>query len=772
MSAIKNVVQAVMKTAVELAPDTWLPGGKPDSLIQHKHGLIGAPISRLDGQLKVTGAAPFAAEFPVDGMVYAALAYSTIPKGRIKTLDTTAAEAAPGVVLVMTHQNAPKLKPTPVFNSEPKAAGPSDLPILQDDRIHWNGEAIAVVLAETQEEADYAKSLIRATYELEDAVVAFDSAKTHARLPANIFGEPATLEKGDAEASLAAAQHKVDVTYKTPHYNHSAIELHAATLFWNSGGELFIHDASQAVVQAAWTLAQVFGIKEEQVHISSPYVGGGFGGKTLWSHHILAAAAAKVSERPVRIVLSREGVYRTVGGRTTTEQRVAIGADADGRFDALIHTGIAAMTAHNDCPEQFTFPARHLYSAGSFKIMQQVADMDMIANTFMRAPGESVGTFALECAVDELAGQMGIDPIELRIRNEPENDPTSDKPFSARHIVEAYRAGAERFGWEKRNPAPRSRREGEWLIGLGCGTATYPYYRMPGGAARITLTKNGQATIDVAAHEMGMGTATAQTQVAAERLGLPMECVRLNYGDSSLAGAFLAGGSSQTASIGAAVIAAHRLLVTDLLKLAGKQSPLHGLSVDEVGSLNRGLCKLDEPARCESYQAILRRANQDQLTAEASASAPLEIMHWSMHSFGAMFAEVRVNAITGEVRVSRFLGSFDCGRILNAKTAKSQFRGGIIMGIGLALMEETQFDERNGRIANPSLAEYHVPVHLDVPEIDVIWTDIPDPHAPMGARGIGEIGITGTGAAIANAVYNACGKRVRELPITLDKLIF
>lgn len=772
MSAIKNVVQAAMKTAVELAPDTWLPGGKPDSLIQHKHGLIGAPISRLDGQLKVTGAAPFAAEFPVDGMVYAALAYSTIPKGRIKTLDTTAAEAAPGVVLVMTHQNAPKLKPTPVFNSEPKAAGPSDLPILQDDRIHWNGEAIAVVLAETQEEADYAKSLIRATYELEDAVVAFDNAKTHARLPANIFGEPATLEKGDAEASLAAAQHKVDVTYKTPHYNHSAIELHAATLFWNSGGELFIHDASQAVVQAAWTLAQVFGIKEEQVHISSPYVGGGFGGKTLWSHHILAAAAAKVSERPVRIVLSREGVYRTVGGRTTTEQRVAIGADADGRFDALIHTGIAAMTAHNDCPEQFTFPARHLYSAGSFKIMQQVADMDMIANTFMRAPGESVGTFALECAVDELAGQMGIDPIELRIRNEPENDPTSDKPFSARHIVEAYRAGAERFGWEKRNPAPRSRREGEWLIGLGCGTATYPYYRMPGGAARITLTKNGQATIDVAAHEMGMGTATAQTQVAAERLGLPMECVRLNYGDSSLAGAFLAGGSSQTASIGAAVIAAHRLLVTDLLKLAGKQSPLHGLSVDEVGSLNRGLCKLDEPARCESYQAILRRANQDQLTAEASASAPLEIMHWSMHSFGAMFAEVRVNAITGEVRVSRFLGSFDCGRILNAKTAKSQFRGGIIMGIGLALMEETQFDERNGRIANPSLAEYHVPVHLDVPEIDVIWTDIPDPHAPMGARGIGEIGITGTGAAIANAVYNACGKRVRELPITLDKLIF
>jgi xanthine dehydrogenase YagR molybdenum-binding subunit len=771
MSIIKNAVQAVTKTAVELAPDTWLPGGKSDPLIQHKHGLIGAPVSRLDGQLKVTGAARFAAEFSVDGMVYAALAYSTIPRGRINTLDTCAAEASPGVVLVMTHKNAPKLKPTPIFNSDPKAAGPSNLPILQDDRIHWNGETIAVVLAQTQEEADYAKSLIRVTYEVEPAIVAFDEAKTHARLPESVLGEPPKVESGDAEAALAAAQHKVDITYKTPHYNHNAIELHAATLFWNADEELFIHDASQAVVQTAWTLAQVFGIKEEQVHVTSPYVGGGFGGKTLWHHHVLAAAAAKIAGLPVRIVLSREGVYRTVGGRTTTEQRVAIGANADGHFDALIHTGTAAMTAHNDCPEQFTFPARHLYAAGSFKIVQEVADMDMVANTFMRAPGESIGTFALECTVDELAEKLDMDPVELRILNEPENDPTSGKPFSSRHIVEAYHAGAERFGWDKRNSTPCSRREGEWLIGMGCATATYPYYRMPGGAARITLTRDGDATVEVAAHEMGMGTATAHTQVAAERLGLPMECVKVNYGDSSLAGSFLAGGSSQTASIGAAVVAAHRELVTELLTLTGKGSPLHGLSADEVGSLNGGLCKLDEPTRCESYAAILRRANRDAIAAEASASPPLEMVHWSMHSFGAMFAEVRVNAITGETRVSRFLGSFDCGRILNAKTASSQFRGGIIMGIGLALMEETQFDERNGRIANPSLAEYHVPVHMDVPEIDILSTDIPDPYTPMGARGIGEIGITGTGAAISNAIYNACGKRVRELPITLDKLM-
>lgn len=770
MSVLKSAAQAVAKKAIEIAPDNWVPGGKPDPLIRQKHGLIGAPVSRRDGEFKVKGEATFAAEFPEDGLLYASLAYSSIAKGRIASLDTRAAEAAPGVALVMTHRNAPKMKPTPLFNSSPKAAGPSSLPIMQDASVHWNGESVAVVLAESQEQADYAKSLIKISYESERPLVAFKEAREHARYPESVMGEPPKVEVGDAEAALTSARYKVDAIYRTPRHNHNPIELHAVTLHWKDG-ELFIHDASQAVVQTAWTLAQVFGLKEEQVHVTSPYVGGGFGSKTPWHHHVLAAAASQLSGRPVRMVLSREGVYRTVGGRTNTEQRVAIGADSSGHFTALIHTGVAAMTSHNDCPEQFTFPARHLYTADNFKLGQQVADMDTVPNTFMRAPGESVGTFALESAVDELAEKLGIDPIELRARNEPEKDPTSGKPLSSRNIVQAYRDGAKRFGWSKRSATPGKRREGEWLVGMGCATATYPYYRMPGGGARITLTSDGCATVEVAAHEMGMGTATAQAQVAAERLGLALECVEVRYGDSALAGSFLAGGSSQTASIGAAMIAAHRALVTELLKLVEKDSPLHGLNADKVGACDGSLCSLKEPARRESYRSILRRAARDEVSAAADASAPAEMMHWSMHSFGAMFAEVRVNAITGETRVSRFLGSFDCGRILNAKTARSQFRGGIIMGIGLALMEETQFDERNGRIMNPSLAEYHVPVHMDVPEIDVVWTDIPDPHAPAGARGIGEIGITGTGAAIANAVYNACGKRVRELPITLDKLL-
>jgi xanthine dehydrogenase YagR molybdenum-binding subunit len=761
---------SIDKEAVALGPEGWGPGSTPDPLAGRTHGLVGAQVSRIDGPLKVRGAARFAAEVPMEGMVYAALAYSTIPKGRITTLDTGPAEAAPGVVLVMTHRNAPRMNPAPAFLAAEKGAAGDDLPVMQDDRIHWNGQPIAMVLARTHEQAEHAASLIRAAYAPEPAVTSFEEATARGTQPGKFAGEPLSFQSGDAEAALAAAPYRVDVTYRTPRHNHNAIELHAATLAWD-GDELTVHDTTQAVQHEAWTLAEIFGLREDQVHVSSPYVGGGFGGKALWRHQILAAAAAKLAGRPVRVTLSREGVYRVVGGRSATEQRVAIGAQADGRFDALIHTGTTAKTRHNYLPEPFIFPTMCLYAAGNLTLGVQVTEMDMLANTFMRAPGESVGSFALESAIDELAGQLDMDPVELRIRNEPDSDPVSGKPFSARHLVEAYRAGAERFGWDQRDPKPGTRREGEWLIGLGTATATYPYHRMPGGAARITLTGDGRARVEIAAHEMGMGTATAQSQVAAERLGLPLEQVTFAYGDSSFPGLVLAGGSQQTASIGTSVIAAQRELVGELLKLAGDDSPLAGLAPDEVGAINGGLADLSGGGGWESYAEILGRAGRDEVSAEAAAPPPLEMENWSMHSYGALFCEVRVNAVTGETRVGRFLGSFDCGRILNAKTAASQFRGGIIMGLGLALMEETLFDERYGRIVNPSLSEYHVPAHMDVPGIDVIWTDIPDPHAPVGARGIGEIGITGVGAAVANAVCNATGTRVRDLPITLDKLL-
>ncbi len=767
--SIKEAVQAVVTKVVQIAPDAWMPGATPDPLIRQKHGLVGTPVSRLDGPQKVSGTAQFAAEFPLERMVYAALKYSTVARGRITELDTTAAEAAPGVVLVMTYKNAPRLKPAPMFMSGPKAAAGDDLPSMQDDQVHWNGQPVALVLAETQEQADYAKSLVRATYETEASVTVFEAAKADSE-PGVFQGQPLLLEIGDAEAALAASPHKVDVVYRTPRHSHNPIELHAATVAWD-GDNLIVHDASQCVTHTAWSLAQIFDMKEEQVHVTSPYVGGGFGSKTLWQHQVLAAAASRLAGRPVRIVLSREGVYRIVGGRTLTEQRVAIGAQADGRFDALIQTGVVAMGRHNNMPEPFILPAKSGYKSGSFKLDVETAKMDMLSNTFMRAPGESVGTFALESAIDELAVELGMDPIELRIRNEPEKDPTSGVPFSSRHIVEAYVAGAERFGWNKRNTKPGTHRDGEWLIGMGCATATYPYYRLPGGAASITLTSDGRATVKIAGHEMGMGTATTQTMVTADRLGLAMQCVTVEYGDSHFPGVVLAGGSQQTASIGAAVTAAHHALITELLKLAGKDSVLSGLDADQVIGRDGYLCDVEKPERRESYVSLMARIGRAEITAEGAAPQPFEFMHWSMHSHGAMFCEARVNAVTGETRVTRFLGSFDCGRILNPKTASSQFRGGIVMGLGLALMEETQFDERRGRVMNPSLAEYHVPVHMDVPPIDVIWTDIPDPQAPMGAHGVGEIGITGVGAAVANAVYNATGKRVRDLPITLDKAL-
>jgi xanthine dehydrogenase YagR molybdenum-binding subunit len=766
----KGAFQGVVAKAVAVAPDSWIPGGVPDPLIRSQHGHIGKPVSRLDGPLKVAGAATFAAEFAMDDLVFAALVYSTIAKGRICDIDTSDAEAGNGVVLVMTHKNAPRLDPPPVFMSAEKAGSGDNLPVMQDDRIHWNGQPLAVVLAATQEQADHAASLIKVTYQAEPALTSFEHAKHNGPVPSQFMGEPLHVEIGDADGAFAAAPVKIDETYTTPRHSHNPIELHAVTLFWQ-GDTLRLHDAQQAVAHAAYTLAQVFKVKEDQVVVTSPYVGGGFGSKTLWSHHILAAAAARLARRPVRLVLSRKGVYRIVGGRSPTEQRVALGAEADGKLTAIIHSGVTVKTAHNAMPEPFILPTRSAYATTSMRLDVQHVELDMVGNTFMRAPGESVGTFALECAMDELAEKLGIDPIELRLRNEPDKDPVTGLPFSSRHIADAWRAGASRFGWGKRNTLPGSRREGDWLIGLGCATATYPYYRMPGGAARITLTQEGRVTIDIAAHEMGMGTATVHTQVAAERLGLPMEAITFNYGASTLPGVVLAGGSQQTASVGASVIAAHRALIEELIKLVGNDSPLAGLKAGDIDSRNMGICKLGEPDRHETYASILARAQRDTITVEATPPMPLELMHWSMHSHGAMFCEARVNVITGEPRISRFLGYFDCGRILNPKTAASQFRGGIIMGLGLALMEETQFDERNGRITNPSLSEYQVPVHADVPEIDVAWTDIPDPHTPMGARGIGEIGITGTGAAVANAIYNATGKRIRSLPMTLDKLL-
>lgn len=534
---------------------------------------------------------------------------------------------------------------------------------------------------------------------------------------------------------------------------------------------MIVHDATQMIHATAGSLAKIFGLKVDDVHVSSPYVGGGFGAKAMWDHQILGVAAAKLAGRPVRVTLSRASMHRLVGGRTRTEQRVALGADADGRLKALMHHGYGVKPLHSVCDEGFSLTGRSLYASESFDVVQHHVDLDLLANSFMRGPGETPGTFAIECAMDELAHALAMDPIELRRRNAATRDPVSGAPHSQNAMMEAYDLAAARIGWDRRTAAPGMRREGEWLIGMGCASGTFPFTRMPGTSARITIDAKGHAHVASAAHEMGMGTATVQRQHAADRLGLPLDRVTVTIGDSSLPFASFAGGSSQTASLAAAISAASGKLVTELIRLAGNDTPLAGLKSSEVEFAAGGLRSVKDPTRKESFASILRRAGRVELSVVGESGAPLEILKFSMHSTSAIFCELRVSEVTGEVRVGRLVGAFDCGRILNAKTATSQFKGGMIMGLGMALTEETLLDERTGRIMSTSLADYHVPVHLDVPDIDVLWTDIPDPRTPLGARGIGEIGTTGVAAAIANAVFNATGKRVRDLPLTLDKLI-
>ncbi len=764
-----SMVESMMETIAKALPDK-----KVDPLIQH-HDYVGQPLDRVDAQAKVQGEARFTAEFQVENIAYAVPVYSTIAKGKIRKIDSGTAKQTPGVLAVITHQNMPRMKAPPIvdFHNIGKGFALSDLPIMQNAEVHWDGEPVAIVVAETLEKAEHAASLVSVEYEIETPEVSFEHAKAGAFVPKDILGEPPEIKIGDGNKAFAEADVSVGHVYRTPRYNHNAIEPHATIAVWDENVGVAVFDATQSVNLTAHTLAHIFDLKVEDVQVVAPFLGGGFGGKIGWSNTPLCVAAAKVVNRPVKMVLSREGTFRMIGGRTLSEQHVALGARKDGKLTALIHTGLTATIASGRYAEQCTFPPRHLYSSPNLYVGQKVVYLDTVANTWMRAPGESIGTFALESAMDELAHELRMDPIELRRINEPEKDPTKDTEFSSRHLTEAYRSGAEKFGWYGRNPRPQSQRDGEWLVGQGVATAYYPFLRFP-AKARVRICADGSAIVQAPASEMGMGTATVQIQHAADRLGLPLHRVTFQYGDSSLPDTpMMAGGSNQTATTFAAVRAAVEEVHRELLKMAQKRSdsPLKGAKYEEVEARDGGLFRSGDKTRGELYAAILQKAGQASVEAETSSGPPMEMMKYSMASYGAQFCEVRVHEETGEVRVSRWLGSFDCGTIINPKTAASQLRGGIVMGIGMALTEETLFDERRGRIMNPSLAEYHVPVNLDVPRIEILFTGIPDPHAPLGARGIGELGITGVAAAIANAVFNATGKRVRDLPITLDKLL-
>jgi xanthine dehydrogenase YagR molybdenum-binding subunit len=739
---------------------------------------VGKPHDRIDGRAKVTGAAKFSAEIRADGMAHAYLVPAAVSKGRINAIDTAAAEVAPGVIAVITHKNAPKIGKTEPFNpmaEEPTSAA-TTAPVLQSDEIFWHGQPVAIVVADTFERARHAAALVEVAYDAKPAALTVAAERQRAYPPESIMGEPADITVGDPDGALKAAEVKVDRAYTTPRMNHNAIEPHATTVIWD-GNSVTVHDATQFVAGNQNTLAQQFGVKKQDVRVLAPFVGGGFGGKgSLWPHVTLAVLAGKVAKRPVKLALPRPHVYHGVGGRTATEQRVALGATRKGELTALIHTGITSTSPVNLMTEQFTFPARTLYASPNLLVQQRLVKLDIAPPTFMRAPGECPGTFALESALDELSYELGMDPLELRRLNEPTKNPTpkgkkkEHPPYSSRHLPELYKVGAEKFGWAKRTPKPRSMTDGRLLVGMGVAVAYYPAYQMA-AEARVRVLADGTAVGQCACHEMGMGTATTQTLALADQLGLPPDKVRFEYGDTKLPPGGVAGGSSQTISVGAAIAAAVAALKPKLLALAAKGSPLAGAKADDVVFADGGLARKNDPKKAVPFKELLGIANEKSVEAEGAGKPGEEQEKFALGSYGVQFCEVAVDPDFGTVRVRRFLGGFDAGVIISPKTARSQFVGGIVMGLGMALTEQTVADPRTGRIVNANLGEYLLPTHADVPAVDVFWLDYPDPVTPLGARGIGEIGITGVAAAVANAVYHATGVRVRDLPITPDKLL-
>ncbi len=705
---------------------------------------LGQPVSRVDGRQKVTGGATYAAEFGVPGQAQGAIVRSTIANGRIASIDTAAAERAPGVVTVLTHRNAPRL----AYRAHKAVVDPDvgeRLHVLQDDRVSHQGQPIALVIADTLEQANHAATLVRITYAPETEST--DITRVQPVLPTRQQtdqGErrPSETRRGDPERALTAAEVKVDQTYVIPRENHNPIEMHATIAAWD-GDRLTLWDKTQWVHNTADEIAAVFGIPAQNIRVVSPFVGGAFGsGLRTWPHVTLAALGARVARRPVKVMLSRREMYYSVGYRPHTVQRVALGASRDGRLAAIVHDGYQETSAYEEFTEALLNPSRFLHSCPSVYTRHRLAPMNVHTPTYMRAPGEVSGIFALESAMDELAVALNIDPIELRLRNEPEQDEFKKLPFSSRSTRGCYRVAAERFGWSRRNPEPRSMRDGRWLIGWGMAGATYPMNYAP-ASAMARLLPDGTAEVMSAASDMGPGTWTSMTQVAAETLGLPIERVKFMLGDTRLPRAPVHGGSLTMASVGSAVQAACRT--------AREQALARGGANDAADAVRR----IGQPVE---VLADVKPGDESQ--------------RFSMHAFGAVFVEVAVDPDLGETRVRRIVGAYGAGRIVNPKTTRSQCIGGMIGGIGMALMEHSVVDGRNGRIPNANFAEYAVPVHADAPPLmDVIFVEEHDPHVnPLGVKGVGEIAMVGVAPAITNAIFHATGKRIRELPVTPDKL--
>jgi xanthine dehydrogenase YagR molybdenum-binding subunit len=733
---------------------------------------IGQPISRIDGRLKVTGGARYTADIAPETIVHAAIVYSTIANGRIVSIDTAAAESAPGVLAVLTHKNMQRMKALPWSHLHPQ--GQTYLP-LQDDQIHYAGQPVALVIAATLDQATYAGTLTKVAYESHPPKV-FDlrTAKKDAIEPPQRMW-PLSSSIGDADKAIADAAVKIGHTYTMPDRHHNPMEPHVTLAVWDDTGTLTLYDSTQMVVGTRKLVSLVLGLPEEKINVVCEFLGGGFGGKSWsWPHTLLAALAAKMVNRPVRLQLSRAQMYSMVGHQPATVQTVVLGADHDGNLAGIRHDSVNPTSVFDDYVEYAAMASRHLWRAsGGIATSHKVVHVNRNSPVVLRAPMEARGHFALECAMDELAHETGIDPVELRLRNDAETDPYSGRPFSTRALRECMTEGAARFGWDKRTPEPRSMRHGRYLVGQGMAAAIYTHWRWP-GKARVTLNGDGSALVQAAAHDIGTGTYTIMAQVAADALGLPPDRVNVRLGDTRLPESHPAIGSSTTANGTAAVMLAAQAVREKAMVLAftGRDAPFAGAAPEDL-TVADGRLVLKKTNLNITYSELLARNGIASLTGDGDYT-PIEEANGpkAIFSFSAVFAEVRVDADLGLVRLNRVVGAYDAGRIINPKTARSQAIGGIIWGAGQALLEQSETDPVSGQFTNRNYSGYLVPTNADIPNLDVMFVGEFDVEAsPLGAKGLGELTAVSVAPAIANAVYHATGRRVRDLPITVEKVL-
>jgi xanthine dehydrogenase YagR molybdenum-binding subunit len=741
---------------------------------------IGGTLARVDGRAKVSGAARYSGEIPLPNLAHAVLIGAPVSSGRIAAIDTAEAEQAPGVVAVLTHLNLPKVAAPPKLLPSLaglSAPGQSFFP-MQGDGVHYAGQHVAIVVADTIERAEHAATLVRIDYDPTPPTAVLEQGRDQAYEPPRIFGGqlPGREARGDIEAGLREAEVRVEATYRFAANHHNPIEPSTSTAEWDDSGRLTIYDSTQGPTATQLTVAQLLGVPPTQIRVVSNFVGGSFGSKAMiWPHATLAALAARHVRRPVRLALTREQMFSSCGHREEQEQTLTLGTHADGRLTALRHHKLSLTSHFDDWAEPSLQSAAVLYGCANYEGVYRLVRGNTNTPTFMRGPGEATGMHTLECAMDELAERIGVDPVELRLRNYTGTDPTSGSPWSSSGLRECYQRGMELFGWAGRDPRPRSGRDGNWLVGSGMAAAAYPHAQpINPQRARARIYTDGSVLIEAGVSEFGTGVATAMTQVAADALGVAVDQVRFTGGSTDLPNITAAVGSAGAGATSAAVHLAATALREQLVEMAvaDAKSPLHGTDPGAVRVEGGKMSPPDRPDAGEPYAAMLFRNLIPDLEAIGTWHPPAQDVGHGMHTFGAQFAEVGVDVDLGLIRVRRLVGVFAPGRVLNRRTAHSQLMGGMLWGMSQALLEATRMDARSGRWANASLADYLVPVNADAPDVVVDTVEVlEDVVNPLGVKGVGEIGIVGLAAAIANAVYHATGLRIRRLPITVEDML-